>query len=395
MNQRIAAFIKSNGRAWTAITVTFAVFIYLVINFILPGRVTADQYMYVHQPILWSLLAVLAWLGWRYALDSRPVPGWPLALTASLLALCQLALLFLAGLFLGFGYSPYSHQIGDILYNLLYLITLLAGTEVLRAYLVTHFSQQQLWIPFLAVSFFLAVLRTAPAAFGQFDSLQSSIQLIGERLLPALAQNMLATLLALLGGPLPSLLYLGVLQLIQWLSPILPNPGWFVMAIVGTVIPAYGMVIVYNQFLAEPETNEQTENQKDEGLLSWTIVAVFTLILIGFSTGLFGLHPSLIGSGSMTPNLLVGDIVVARAVPIETVQVGDVITFYQEGVTIVHRVIEVHHDGGQIILITQGDANDSPDPPVFSEYYKGKVVFTIPKIGWISIAVRNLVVKLL
>jgi signal peptidase len=379
---------------WTAITATYAVLTYLIVNFILPGRVSADQYMYVHQPILWSSLAILAWLGWRYALDSRPVPAWSLAVTASLLALCQLALLFMTGLFLGFGYSPYSHQLSAILHNLLYLVTMLAGTEVLRAYLVARFPQQQLWIPFLVVSFFLAVLRTAPATFGQFDSLQSSIQLIGERLLPTLAQNMLATLLALLGGPLPSLLYLGILQLFQWLSPILPNPGWFVTAVVGTVIPAYGMVIVYNQFLAGPEMHEQTESHKDGSLVSWTVVAVFTLILVGFSTGLFGMHPSLIGSGSMTPNLLVGDIVVARAVPIETVRVGDVITFYQEGVTIVHRVIEVHQEGGQIILITQGDANDSPDPPVLPEYYKGKVVFTIPKIGWISIAVRNLVVKL-
>ncbi len=395
LDNRIFAIIMSTGLLWGIIVATWAVSIYLIVNFFLPGRASADQFLYVYQPILWVSLALLAWLGWRYGLIDRPKPAFPLSFTALLIALCQIGALAIAGLLLGFGRSPYNHQVDAVLCNLLYLGTLLIGLEMTRAYLVTRFKHRQLWICFILVSLFMTFLRIAPATFGQFGSLQSSIQIIGERLLPTLAQNLLATLLAMLGGPLASMIYLGTLQLFEWLSPILPNPGWFVLAFVGTVIPAYGMVIVYNQFVAEPDELEQAEVHQEGGLTSWAIVAVFTLVLVGFSTGLFGVHPSLIGSGSMSPNILVGDIVVAREVPVESVQVGDIITFYQDGVTIVHRVIDIQNNAGKITFITRGDANDSVDPPVLVENYRGKVVFWIPKIGWVSIFVRNTLGKIL
>ena len=403
LDERISALIRSTGPVWGFIVAVWAIVIYLMINFFLASRVSPEHFLYVYQPILWVSLAILAWLGWRFGLAERSKPTLSLASTALLLAFFQLAALAIAGLLLGFGYSPYNHELNAILRNMLYLVTLLVGLEMIRAYLVTRFKESHPWIGFVLVSLFLSMLRISPATFGQLDSLQSSMQIIGERILPTLAQNMLATLLAMLGGPLVSLIYLGILHLFEWLSPILPNLGWFVTAFIGTVIPAYGLVIVYNQFIAEPEEQEEAEpvegeqtKVQDRGeFTSWAIVAVFALVLVGFSTGLFGVHPSLIGSGSMVPNLMVGDIVVAREVPIESIRVRDVITFYQDGVTIVHRVIDIQKDGRKIVFITKGDANDSADPPVFEEYYKGKVIFTIPKIGWISIHVRNALVKIL
>lgn len=404
LDVRISALIKSTGSAWGIIVAVWAVLIYLLVNFFLPGKIPADRFLYVYQPILWFSLALLAWLGWRFGLAERPKPAFTLAFTAFLLALSQVAALAIAGLLLGFGYSPYSHDLNAVLRNMLYLVTFLAGLEMMRSYLVTHFKKNHPWICFILVSLFISMLRIAPATFGRFDTLQSSIQLIGERLLPTLAQNLLATLLAMLGGPLASITYLGVFQVFEWLSPILPNPGWFVTAFIGTVIPAYGLVIVYNQFIAPPEQHEQGDrvepeqakdkDRKSGSFSSWAVVAVFILVLVGFNSGLFGVHPSLIGSGSMTPNILIGDIVIAREVPIETIQVGDVITFRQGGITIVHRVIDVQYNAGQITLITQGDANDSADPPIQAKDYRGKVIFTIPKIGWISIYVRNFLNKI-
>lgn len=403
LDERISALIKSTGSVWGIIVAVWAVSIYLLVNFFLPGRIDANRFLYVYQPILWVSLAFLAWLGWRFGLAERPKPALALGFTAFLLALSQIAALAIAGLLLGFGYSPYNHELNAVLRNMLYLVTLLVGLEMLRAYLITRYKGSHSWISFVLVSLFLSILRIAPATFGQLDTLQSSMQTIGERLLPTLAQNLLATLLAMLGGPLASLIYLGTLQLFEWLSPVLPNPGWFVTAFIGTVIPAYGMVIVYNQFIAESEEQEQVELEQEGQakvretgeFTSWALVALFTLVLVGFSTGLFGVDPSLIGSGSMVPVLRVGDIVVAREVPIETVRIGDVITFYQDGITIVHRVIDIQNDGGKIIFTTKGDANDSADPPVLEEFYKGKVIFAIPKIGWISIYVRNTLVKIL
>jgi len=393
--QRMTAFIKGIGITWGIIVAEWAVLIYLIVNFFLPGKVSADLFLYVYQPILWSSLAILAWLGWRFGLASRPKLGLPLAVTASLVAIFQIAVLIITGLIFGFGYSPYDHRLIGILRNLLYLVTLLAALELMRAFLVARFKQHHPLVSFILVSFFLCMLRIAPAAYGQFVNLQSSIQIIGERLLPTLAQNMLATLLALLGGPLASMAYLGILQLFEWLSPILPNLGWFTTAIIGTVLPALGMLIVYNQFIAKPGEHELSEARKKGSFSPWAVVAVFSLLLVGFSTGLFGVHPRLIGSGSMSPNLMVGDIVITQYVPVQDIQVGDVISFREYDQSIIHRVIKILNDADQISFITQGDANNISDPRITSSNYEGKVVFTIPKIGWVSIFIRNALVGLL
>jgi hypothetical protein len=42
------------------------------------------------------------------------------------------------------------------------------------------------------------------------------------------------------------------------------------------------------------------------------------------------------------------------------------------------------------VFVTKGDANDSPDSePVLGANVAGKVIFTIPKVGWIAVGVKN------
>ena len=86
---------------------------------------------------------------------------------------------------------------------------------------------------------------------------------------------------------------------------------------------------------------------------------------------------------------MVGDIVVTRPVPVETIKVGDVITFRSGGMTVVHRVKDIENNAGQITFVTQGDANNSADAPLPASNYRGKVIFSIPKIGWVGIYFRN------
>ena len=55
-----------------------------------------------------------------------------------------------------------------------------------------------------------------------------------------------------------------------------------------------------------------------------------------------------------------------------------------------HRVVKVEETEAGEFFITKGDANDEPDAdPVISENVVGKLVFRIPKIGWVAIAVKQ------
>jgi hypothetical protein len=45
---------------------------------------------------------------------------------------------------------------------------------------------------------------------------------------------------------------------------------------------------------------------------------------------------------------------------------------------------------GTTYFITRGDANNIADDPVDPSLVKGRVATVIPKIGWVSVAVKNL-----
>lgn len=106
-----------------------------------------------------------------------------------------------------------------------------------------------------------------------------------------------------------------------------------------------------------------------------------------------GKQPTIMGhkfftvmTGSMQPSIMVGDLVIAKELPPEQINVGDVITFKSQnsGNITTHRVKEVIKDGAGIKYITQGDANNVQDQnTVESKAVIGKVVRCIPKVGTI------------
>lgn len=89
-------------------------------------------------------------------------------------------------------------------------------------------------------------------------------------------------------------------------------------------------------------------------------------------------------SGSMEPELSIGDLVIVQAVPAEELQNGDIVTYYptdNEGTTVTHRVVSTMLKDGQVVIETKGDAVDQSDPLIYGESVIGVVVFHIPLLG--------------
>lgn len=94
---------------------------------------------------------------------------------------------------------------------------------------------------------------------------------------------------------------------------------------------------------------------------------------------------------SMEPTLQSGDLVVVmKRVSLDDIAVGDIIVYRRGGALIIHRVIRVE-DGA---LITKGDNNWLPDPPVRFQAVVGKVlgfgdgVVKVPLVGYLTLFVR-------
>ncbi len=187
-----------------------------------------------------------------------------------------------------------------------------------------------------------------------------------------------------------------MLQAFEWYSPILPDLDWALIALVGTIGPAVGFMIIQSSIqTTEPASRRKIKRgQTIDPTLSWTAVSVICLLLVFFSFGFMGVQPTTIYSGSMRPAIDVGDVVIIQDTPVEEIQKGDIIQYKMPNQTIpiVHRVHEKYEENNTVVFITKGDANNQPDnAPVLPEQVIGKCVYTIPEIGWIPITVKEFI----
>ena len=123
--------------------------------------------------------------------------------------------------------------------------------------------------------------------------------------------------------------------------------------------------------------------------LYYLIVAAIVLVavlLFATVTPIPGnIQAKVVKSGSMEPSIKTGDLVVIA--PSQTYEIGDVITFGPDTATQIpttHRIVSVSGSGESQTFVTQGDANEEPDPiTVNREDVSGKVVVTVPYLGYV------------
>lgn len=120
-----------------------------------------------------------------------------------------------------------------------------------------------------------------------------------------------------------------------------------------------------------------------------TVLLVFVALIVGINVYAlnasrvagdaipmpFGVGLTVVLSGSMEPELSVGDLLIVAEQ--DSYTVGEVVVFQEGRIGVVHRIIEMD----DTTVTTQGDANNVPDEPMDISRIKGKVVLAIPMIG--------------
>lgn len=89
----------------------------------------------------------------------------------------------------------------------------------------------------------------------------------------------------------------------------------------------------------------------------------------------FGYGAAVVLSGSMEPELSVGDLILVRES--NDFKVNDVVVYQSGSSLVVHRVLKLDENS----VVTQGDANNVADDPVDISAVKGIVFFSIPGVG--------------
>ena len=357
--------------------------VFALLHFFRPGGLMA----YAFPSACWGLLA----LATLKVCGSKKIRQWynkRVFVMAAIAGILQIFVLIDAGVLTSFGKSPYSHTPRGLAINLIFVLSALLGTELSRAYLMKNFGRKRPVLTLGLVTLLYTFITTSIFGFLAFNEPLLLAQFLGTGFLPTVTENLLATYLALLGGPIASLAYRGPLQAFEWFSPILPDLPWGYEALIGVMGPTIGFIVV-DRAIRLPRTVWRRAKFKMPRL-NWTTIAVIFVLTVWFSTGLIGIRPTIIIGGSMRPTMDIGDIALVTDVDINGIKQNDIVQYWHDGTMSVHRVVDIRQTEGSKLFITKGDANKEPDiNPVYPNQVLGKVVFIIPKLGSITIHTRT------
>ncbi|MBT8159628.1 MULTISPECIES: signal peptidase I [Arthrobacter] len=125
-------------------------------------------------------------------------------------------------------------------------------------------------------------------------------------------------------------------------------------------------------------------------------VAGFAFLAVG--PRVLGYQTSTMLTGSMSPLINPGDVVVTVPVPVSELKIGDIITYHipvQDQRVETHRIIKLDvNSQGTATVQTKGDANNGPDPwtATLATPTVDREIFTIPHLGNAIRALRDPIV---
>jgi signal peptidase len=121
--------------------------------------------------------------------------------------------------------------------------------------------------------------------------------------------------------------------------------------------------------------------------LTWAVAGfVLTVLLAAALPQALGGTSMVVRSGSMTPAIRTGDIVVVRPIAPAEASVGDIVTFKDPAGSdrlLVHRVRAISQVGDEVEVITKGDANTTQERwKVAADGTIGTVAYRVPALGF-------------
>ena len=288
---------------------------------------------------------------------------------------------------LKFGYSRVITEKPEIYVQALLYIVVIVASELIRSVLVAQKGRLLRVLSYVAL---LAVDIRLLASNHSMESFTNFVNFIGLTVFPMIASNLLYHVFAVKYGALPNILYKTVIYLYPCFIPILPNVPEVMLAFLRIIL--YLFMYAFIRAMYTPGrfvASHKSVVARRIAVAVGVVVAGLYVMLIScqFRYGLL-----VIGTESMTGSINKGDAIVYEEYNgTDTIRVGDVLAFERNGVTIIHRVVDITSIDGEIRYFTKGDANEDRDSGyVTTDMISGTVHFCIRYVGYPTLWLRSL-----
>lgn len=298
---------------------------------------------------------------------------------------------YLFGLFIGFSRNIYSFNMTNIRRNIVPLIILIPITEIFR-YTVNTKIKDNYWLLGLSVLAFSMIDITFTLSAVNFNDFYSILKAFGLFILPSMAKNFMLTYISFKVSYKPNIVYRYLIEMPKYLLPIIPNFGAYVESVVYVTFPMLVFIIIYNNF-KKREKVIISSKRKEHSKLVYAIAISLLVLMVGLTCGYYKYQAIVVATGSMTPNIYKGDVVIVEKLnekDILNLKVGDILVFHRDDKIVVHRIYEIYSSGQETFFKTKGDHNKDPDGYLIeTSEVIGTVKFKIRYIGYPTVVLNE------
>lgn len=297
---------------------------------------------------------------------------------------------YLAGLFIGFNRTIYSFGLTNLANNIAPTIVLIFLTEILRYQFIKKSNKNKIVVILSAIIFTGIDICIANTYYNL--AVQNQLyEFVGLIIMCGITKNILMTVMALRYDYVVPITYRLVMDLYEFLIPIIPGFGPYVKSVIMIVYP---IILTFLMYKGDKIFVKEKPEQKTKHNVAFIIVTVILLILVALNSGFFKYQTLVVGSNSMKPYISRGDVVLVDKIDTEehkNLKKGDILAFKQHSKIIVHRIYKIIQRGDNVYFVTKGDNNNQADQGIIEPGdVVGKVLLKVKKIGLPSIWLNDL-----
>lgn len=359
------------------------IIIFLLSNFV--SSVLSDYYKIIFILILTILFKLL--FGFE---KDRNLYTKSICLEILICLLIYFLLYYLFGIIITFAKTNNYLTFNKILTVIIPLILTIIFKEILR-YMMLKKSEGSKLLTVFTCFFFICFDLIGIINLSVFSSPYNVFTYIALTILPIISKNIFCSYLSYKNGYKPVIIYLLIMNLYMYIIPIIPNPNEYLYSIIELIVPMIFLYRIY-RFYKEDKDEEIVREYHKKSFSKLLLPTIVIIILVYLTSGYFYFHAIVVASGSMTPNISKGDVVIIEKIKNKRdIKVGTVIAYKYNNIIIVHRLVKKINVGDDIYYFTKGDANKDIDNYKITENMViGVVNIEVPYIGYPTVWIKEL-----
>lgn len=302
---------------------------------------------------------------------------------------------YLLGLYFGFNYTIYSSKLVSMLKNIIPVLLIIILSELLR-YEINQKNKTNKIILALSLILFFMIDTTLIYYNMSSKSFSSIFILVSLTVLPMFSQNFLMTYLSVKVDYNSCILYRIIMQVPIFIVPFTTNFGDYIESVIKFAFPIFVFWKIYRTFLKVPMLDKIQKKEKKRSF-SYIILTIILLIIVALTSDYFKYQLYVIATGSMTPNINRGDVVITKKISDQEkreLKVGEVLVFKKEDRIIVHRIYRIVKSGKNVFFETKGDHNNASDGYLIeTKDIIGTTQFKVSYVGYPTVMLNDLIHK--